>query len=138
MSTRSLTFVKDDTNRVLMNMYRQCDGYPAGIGAELYEFLKDIRMVNGLSLCDDSDSSKVANGPGCLAAQIVSHFKDGPGGVYLHHPSSRDCGQEYEYHITADLSGITVKVVETGWAGHRAKTLYQGDLEGFGKFCKKG
>ena len=48
MSTRSLTFVKDDTNRVVMNMYRQCDGYPSGLGAELYEFLKDIKMVNGL------------------------------------------------------------------------------------------
>ena len=134
MSTRSLTFIKNDTNRVLMNMYRQCDGYPSGIGTELYEFLKDIRMVNGISM-DDGD--KIANGAGCLAAQIVSHFKDGPGGVYLLPPSSRDCGQDYEYHITADLSGITVKVVEAGWTGHRAKTLYQGDLEGFGKFCKK-
>ena len=135
MSTRSLTFVKDDTNRVLLNMYWQCDGYPSGLGTELYEFLKDITMVNGLG---PDDGDKIANGAGCLAAQIVAHFKDGPGGVYLCHPSSKDCGQEYEYHITADLSGITVKVVETGWTGHRAKTLYQGDLEGFGKFCKEG
>jgi hypothetical protein len=134
MSTRSLTFVKDDTNRVLLNMYQQYDGYPAGIGAELYEFLKDIRMVYGLG---PDDGGKIANGAGCLAAQIVAHFKDGPGGVYLRHPSSKDCDQEYEYHITADLSGITIKVVETGWTGHRAKTLYQGDLEGFGKFCAK-
>ena len=134
MSTRSLTFVKDDTNRILMNMYRHCDGYPSGIGTELYEFLKDIRMVIGINR-DSGD--KIANGAGCLAAQIVAHFKDGPGGVYLHHPSSKNCGQEYEYHITADLSGITVKVMEAGWTGHRAKTLYQGDLEGFGKFCKE-
>lgn len=134
MSTRSLTFVKDDTNRVVMNMYRQCDGYPSGLGTELYEFLKDIKMVNGLG---DDFAKKIANGAGCLAAQIVAHFKDGPGGVYLLHPSSKDCGQEYEYHITADESGITVKVVETGWGGRRSKTLYQGDLEGFGAFCKK-
>lgn len=134
MGTRSLTFVKDDTNRVLLNMYRQCDGYPSGIGTELYEFLKDIRMVNGISM---NDGDKIANGAGCLAAQIVPHFKDGPGGVCLHHPSSKDCGQEYEYHITADLSGITIKVMETFWTGKRAKKLYQGDLEGFGQFCKK-
>ena len=134
MSTRSLTFIKDDTNRVLMNMYRQCDGYPAGIGTELYEFLKDIKMVNGLS---SGQPTRVANGAGCLAAQIVAHFKDGPGGVYLHHPSSKDCGQDYEYHITADFSGITIKVMEAGWTGKRAKKLYQGDLEGFGKFCAK-
>ena len=134
MSTRSLTFVKDDTNRVVMDMYRQCDGYPSGLGTELYEFLKDIKMVNGIV----PGSEKIANGAGCLAAQIVAHFKDGPGGVYLLNPSTKDCGQEYEYHITADESGITVKVMEAAWTGHRAKTLYQGDLEGFGAFCAKG
>lgn len=135
MSTRSLTFVKDDTNRVLLNMYRQYDGYPSGLGTELYEFLKDITMVNGLH---PDYGGKIANGAGCLAAQIVAHFKDGPGGVYLRHPSSKDCDQEYEYHITADLSGITIKVMETSCIGKRAKQLYQGDLEGFGKFCAKG
>jgi len=134
MSTRSLTFVKDESNRVLLNMYRQCDGYPSGIGKELYEFLKDIKMVNGLS---SGQPARVANGAGCLAAQIVAHFKDGPGDVYLHHPASKDCGQEYEYHITAGDSGITVKVMEAGWIGRRAKPLYQGDLEGFGRFCEK-
>lgn len=133
MSTRSLTFVKDETGRVLLNMYRQYDGYPSGIGTELYEFLKDIKMVNGIP----PGSEKIANGAGCLAAQIVAHFKDGPGGVYLHPPSSTDCGQDYEYHITADRSGITVKVMEAAWTGHRAKKLYQGDVEGFGAFCKK-
>ena len=135
MTTRSLTFVKDDTNCVLLNMYQQYDGYPSGLGTELYEFLKDITMVDGFY---PNAGNKIANGAGCLAAQIVAHFKDGPGGVYLRHPSSKDCDQEYEYHITADLSGITIKVVEAGWTGHRAKTLYQGDLEGFGKFCAKG
>lgn len=132
MSTHSLTFVKDDTNRVLLNMYQQYDGYPSGLGTELYEFLKDITMVNGLH---PDYGGKIANDAGCLAAQIVSHFKDGPGGVYLHHPSSKDCGQEYEYHITADISGITIKVMKTSCTGKRAKQLYQGDLEGFGKFC---
>lgn len=135
MTTRSLTFVKDDTNRVLLNMYQQYDGYPSGLGTELYEFLKDITMVNGLG---PDDGDKIANGAGDLAAQIVAHFKDGPGGVYLRHPSSKDCDQEYEYHITADLSGITIKVMEARWTGKRAKQLYQGDLEGFGKFCAKG
>ncbi len=135
MSTRSLTFVKDDTNRVLLNMYQQYDGYPSGLGTELYEFLKDISMVNGLH---PDYGGKIANGAGDLAAQIVAHFKDGPGGVYLRHPSSKDCDQEYEYHITADLSGITIKVMEARWTGKRAKQLYQGDLEGFGKFCAKG
>lgn len=134
MSTRSLTFVKNESNQVVMNMYRQCDGYPSGLGTELYKFLKDIKMVNGLRADDDQN---IANGAGCLAAQIVAHFKDGPGDIYLQHPSSTDCGQEYEYHITAGLSGITVKVMEADWSGHRAKKLYHGDVEGFGAFCQR-
>lgn len=135
MGTRSLTFIKDDTNRVFVNMYRQYDGYPSGHGKDLYDFLKDINMVNGLG--PGYEDKKIANGTGCLAAQVIAHFKDGPGGIYLFPPSSKDCGQDYEYHVTADESGITVKVMEVGWAGHRAKTLYQGDLEGFGAFCQR-
>ena len=129
MSTRSLTIVKDEEGKVCLNMYRQCDGYPSGIGSELYEFLKDIVMVNGIGAQKDH----IANGPHCLAAQIVAHFKDGPGGVCLYNPSSKDLGQEYEYHITAGDSGITVKLLDACF--RRPKTMYQGGLEGFGAYC---
>lgn len=94
MSTRSLTRIfKDDEQ--LVCMYRQCDGYPEGLGRELAEFLKNITMVNGLG----SDSTNVANGGMCLAAQIVAHFKKGPGGVYLYPTNTTYAGQEYEYEV---------------------------------------
>ena len=72
MGTRSLTFVTENEAMPILCMYRQMDGYPSGHGADLAEFLAPIKMVNGLG----SDAESVANGTGCLAAQIVAHFKD--------------------------------------------------------------
>ena len=95
MGTRSLTFIYDDTGTVLVNMYRQTDGYPSGHGQELADFLEPVTMVNGIGATD----RPIANGMGCLAAQIVAHFKDGPGGIYLEPPSAKNCGQDYEYHV---------------------------------------
>lgn len=131
MGTRSLTFIHDsdsDNAKPFVCMYRQYDGYPSCHGKELAEFLKPIRMVNGLG----SDSKHVANGAGCLAAQMVAHFKDGPGGIYLYAPTSKDCGQEYEYHIYTDDARIKVKCFAVG---RRKELLFEGDVDAFGEFC---
>ena len=129
MGTRSLTFVHDGDNaKPFVCMYRQMDGYPSGHGLELQKFLKPIRMVNGLG----SDSEHVANGAGCLAAQIVAHFKDGPGGIYLYAPTSKDRWQEYEYHVHASEAGIKVKCFAVG---SRKELLFEGDVDAFGEFC---
>lgn len=95
MGTRSLTFVYGDDGRALINLYRQYDGYMEGHGQELAAFLKDIRMGNGIP----GDATNFANGMGCLAAQIIAHFKDGAGGFYIHSVQATDCGQDYEYHV---------------------------------------
>ena len=67
MGTRSLTRVietyKDDrtqkqVKKQLINMYRQYDGYPSGMGADLVEFLDGSKVVNGLSV-DDMKSTRV-------------------------------------------------------------------------------
>ena len=80
-----------------VNMYRHLDGYPEGHGLELAEFLKDIKIVNGIPL--DKESGNQANGSGCLAAQMVKHFKDGAGDIYLH-PHTNDIGwEDYIYTI---------------------------------------
>lgn len=102
MGTRSLTFVHSGNLKspVLMCMYRQMDSYFEGHGEELKEFLETISIVNGIGL---AEKRKVANGMGCLAAQLVSHFKgDGVGGFYLYPIDSSDCGEEYVYHIYLD------------------------------------
>ena len=111
MGTRSLTRViprqeglsfsegHDHVEKSVINMYRQFDGYPEGHGIDLAEFLDDFTVVNGLG-CKDRPA-KLANGTGCLAAQLVSHFKEGPGQIYLEglegEPS--DHWEEYIYTI---------------------------------------
>lgn len=118
MGTRSLTKViqaysyKDEhgkehkKNFVLMNMYRQMDGYPEGHGKELAHFLKDIHIANGLG----ANREKIANGAGCLAAQVVADFKDGPGGIYLEGINRKNCGQEYEYTVKVDEDKLTMEI----------------------------
>ena len=71
MGTRSLTFVYDG-KEPMINMYRQYDGYPSGHGSNLAEFLNSFdAIVNGISV---GDNRKIANGMGCLAAQLIAHF----------------------------------------------------------------
>ena len=130
MGTRSLTFIYDDTGTVLVNMYRQMDGYPSGHGKELAEFLAPIVMVNGIGQTD----KKIANGPGCLAAQLVAHLKDGAGGIYINPVSAVDCGQDYQYHVHADIDGVTVKVFSVGM-NNRKNLMFNGTVEAFGEFC---
>jgi hypothetical protein len=79
MSTRSITAVMED-GQELLTMYRQSDGYPSGHGQELADFLKGFKVVNGIS-GGAKQEEKIANGLGCLAAQIVAHFKQ-PGKDY--------------------------------------------------------
>jgi len=95
MGTRSLTVFKENGKEFCV-MYAQYDGYPDGLGLDLAKFLKDISLVNGISI---NEKRKIANGLGCLAAQVIAHLKDGPGGIYVYPPKARDCGEEYIYTI---------------------------------------
>ena len=128
MGTRSLTYVYggDRKSKPLVCMYRQFDGYPSGHGQELIDFLKPIKLVNGLGL---EEKPKVANGMGCLAAQLIANFKDGPGQFYLYEPElNQDAWQDYEYHIFEN--GIDVK-------DSYGKTIFSGNNEEFSSFCKE-
>lgn len=130
MGTRSLTFVYTDHRdgsdcEPIINMYRQFDGYPEGHGLELAEFLNSFdEVVNGIPL---GDNRKVANGMGCLAAQMIAHFKDGVGGIYIYPVTTKDCWQDYEYHVYSDR--VTVF---TGSGEH----LFTGPWSAFTDFCK--
>ncbi len=99
MGTRSLTVFMDDETELCV-MYRQFDGYPDGHGKELAEFLTGITMVNGIN---ETKGERLANGMGCLAAQVIGHFKDGKvGGFYIYPANSRDCGEEYIYFVEGE------------------------------------
>lgn len=122
MGTRSLTFVYDTDGEAIINLYRQYDGYPAGHGRELADFISPFTIVNGIG----RETANIANGMGCLAAQLVAHFKDGVGQFYLHPVSATDCGQDYEYHVYENR--VVVK-------NYNGKEIFKGDWESFSKFC---
>lgn len=119
-------------------MYRQFDGYLDGHGAELFELLDGMKVVNGMS----NSTDKQANGAGCLAAQIVSHFKTEAGGVYIYPIESTDCGQDYEYVITVTeedswaaipvAGDLHVSVMIFG------RELFQGSMKEFGEKIADG
>ena len=123
MGTRSLTLVYNDSNRALINMYRQYDGYPSGHGRELSSFLSSKKIVNGLA----DDNANVANGMSCLAAQLVRNFKTEAGGIYLEAVSDTDLGQDYEYHVFKDRV-----LVKSG-----ARVEFTGSYVEFDTFCRK-
>jgi len=125
MGTRSLTFIYDD-GQVLVNMYRQFDGYPSGHGTELAAFLASGKMVNGFSRTEE----RQFNGMCCLAAQMVAHFKKGVGGFYLMAPGTSDHGQEFEYHVREGDAGLGIEVTDG------TDTLFIGSLDEFAAWCK--
>lgn len=120
-------------------MYRQFDGYPTGHGAELAEFLNGGELVNGLGV--ERDQLQF-NGMGCLAASMIAHFKQTPGGFYIHPTEVRDCGQDYEYHVSEKKDGLYVEVYNCGCnffgaSGDTHDLVFQGYLKEFTEFCKE-
>lgn len=95
MGTRCLTVFQDSDRKEICVMYRQFDGYPSSHGNDLKELLGGMQVVNGISGRDQ----KIANGIGCLAAQVIAHFKKEPGGFYVHPAGTRDCGEEFIYTL---------------------------------------
>jgi hypothetical protein len=146
MGTRSLTHVIETykhngkkKKQTLLTMYRQYDGYPRGHGADLVEFLEGSRVVNGYSKSDTESEKRVFNGTGCLAAQLVAHFKKGIGGFYLHRPNAKDCGEEYTYDIEvdSDTNQVTLRCYEIGYMNKKNEyvnkkcILFEGKAEAF-------
>ena len=145
MGTSSLTFVYEKYGQIqkpVVNMYRQYDGYPTGHGAELAEFLSSGRMVNGLAQTK-TVKEIVFNGMGCLAAQMITNFKQTPGGFYIHPVDVRECGQDYEYHVSEKKDGLYVEVYYCGCnmfgvsSGEESQLIFQGYLKEFTEFCKE-
>ena len=152
MGTRSLTRVfntykNENKNKQvknqLVNMYRQYDGYPEGHGTELADFLKSGKVVNGIGSTNETE--RLFNGAGCLAAQMIAHFKNGAGGFYIEPITAKDCGQEYEYEVIVDFDTmeVTMKCIEIGYIDSKGKykrgkrTLFEGKPSEFDEFVKK-
>lgn len=124
MGTRSLTYVYEGKKPVVC-LYRHYDGYPTGHGAELAEFLMGYDIVNGFG----EKRAKLANGMGCLAAQMVAHFKTETGNFYLHAPIlERDDGQDFEYHVYDE---------EVIIMDHSGDPIFKGTHAELADYCKE-
>lgn len=113
MGTRSLTRVKDEAGNIILTMYRQMDGYVEdGHGDELVSFLGGMVVTDGISILNQPEKS--ANGMGCLAAQLVAHFKVGVGGFYLESVDVED--QEFNYLVELVDGALTLSYEAYGEA----------------------
>jgi hypothetical protein len=123
MGTRSLTvFNNEMDNSEIVVLYRQYDGYPTGHGRDLLSFLNNMEIVDGIS---NTEKRRIANGMGCLSAQVVAHLKEAPGDFYLHSAGTRDIGEEFIYtlYYTEELR---IKVQDTYDNGNN---LFNGNIK---------
>jgi hypothetical protein len=96
MTIPSYTIFYDERGRSFANMYREHDGQPKIHGRELASFFNSFdAVVDGYR---PGDRRKLADGMGCVAAQLISHVKKGVGGYYLQHLDDVN-NQAYVYHI---------------------------------------
>ena len=123
MGTRCLTYVYEGKTP-LMCLYRQFDGYPSGHGAELADFLNKIEVGNGIA--GKPEMGTFANGMGCLAAQLIAHFKKSVGGFYIH-AITDSVGVDYEYHVYANK--VVVKDSDE-------EVVFSGSQNDFVEYCK--
>lgn len=122
MGTRSLTHIYEkDEKTPFCTIYRQFDGYPSGLGADIKEILGSKQLVNGFS-----DPKNQVNGMGCAAATLIAGLKDGCGNVYIYPANSKGCGEQYTYHLHADQNNFRL-VIDAGYK--EQKTIFDGNLQ---------
>lgn len=152
MGTRGNVLIKESKDGViLVNLYHHMDSYPSGLGKDLFDFLEDRVIVNGINM---AEKRKISNGITDLAAQIACLLKDNaesPGGVYIERPRSplkdpndytyiiypetktqeiisRDTGEPFKYE--QETGPINIIVYE--WK----KKIFEGSIAQFGEWIK--
>jgi hypothetical protein len=104
MGTRSTTKILDEAGEPICVIYRQFDGYVAGHGQDIFTFLTDKNIVNGISSRTSEEFQ--FNGMTDLAIRLITYLKTKHGGVnnagdfYLHN-GSYPHSEGYDYVIYA-------------------------------------
>lgn len=75
MGTRSNTIIKDADGNIILNLYRQMDGYFSGHGKDLLNFISKGKLVNGYTMDQEYQFGRVFNGIGDFACQLITHLK---------------------------------------------------------------
>jgi hypothetical protein len=130
MGTRALAHIKEGDD-ILCTIYFQFGGYPEGVGKDLHKYLSSGKLVNGIRL---DEEGTIWNGMGCLAASLIKHLKNGPGGVYLEKPGVSDCGEEYTYTISGPEAWNVDESTEIGFEFKGGDDAYHGTVDDFGEY----
>ena len=104
-TTSTVRFYSEFSNKPIVNIYQQFDGYIFGVGYELANLLKDKKVINGYNI--ETMANGCANGMGCLAAQYIAHIKQNIGGVYI---EDLDDEEEYNYHVKFIKNQLIIEV----------------------------
>lgn len=99
MGTRAKVTILDEQHKEIACLYSQYDGYPGGLGQDVYKFLFDKILVNGISSRRPEEMQ--LNSMGDLAVRLITYLKKDSkraGCYYLYNPMNcRD--QEYNYTL---------------------------------------
>jgi len=132
MSTRALVNIVErkegrsfsktlEPSAIHTQLYKHYDGYPEALGVTLASYLKGYDIRNGIP---NEYQGPIANGIGCLAAQLVSYLKEEPGNVYLRPPAYPDW-EEYIYYVwVKEESRIMISIFDSN-----NECIYVGDCE---------
>lgn len=146
MGTRSITTVRSRWENgeweTFAHIYRHYDGYLAGQGTLLFEFLNGLEVINGIP---QNPSPKYANGPGALAAQLVVCMYQNHAEPQLR-PDASPVGQEFHYQIDVNYGmgggqvSITVfkgPMTAFGLGGEQCtEKIFEGSVPVYGLFLK--
>tara|TARA_Y100001938_G_scaffold132970_1_gene191784 strand:- start:202 stop:639 length:438 start_codon:yes stop_codon:yes gene_type:complete len=112
------------TSDIHTQLHKHYDGYPSGLGVTLANYLSDYDITNGIPNDYTGFQGPIANGIGCLAAQLVSYLKDEPGNIYLRPPQDKTW-EDYIYYIwVKEGSRIMISIFD-----YDNVCIYVGDCE---------
>ena len=133
MGTHSLIIMrtkdKEGKYTIWCIIYQEYDGHIGGVGKKLVEFLNKIKLTNSIPF--GVDISNIANGAGCLFAQMISYFKIGIGGCYII-PSENYKEEEYNYYVDINFD-LTINII----IKHGNNIMYQGNINTALQFLEK-
>ncbi|MDQ3816125.1 MAG: hypothetical protein M3362_00355, partial [Acidobacteriota bacterium] len=107
MGTRAITVILNDYGEEICVLYRDSDGNPTEYGAALKEILSRTVLTEGI---EPGLTGRYANGMGCLAAQLIAHFKNGIGDFYVYPAGARGVGEEYVYTVYRTDETLSLEV----------------------------
>ena len=102
-------------------IYKHYDGFPERLGVTLASYLKGYDISNGIP---HGVQGPIANGIGCLSAQLVSYLKDEPGNIYLRPPGNIDF-EDYVYYIWVKEN----KEIMISIFNYKEECIHVGDCE---------